>query len=286
MPIAKAHRRATTTTTKKYANRKRQKKINKFIIIVIFFVRCIFQCLPLFSMQISHRTFTMNCVSLSHMNFIEKKERNTLYHSVLGRISFSLDKNRSLRLRRLHANEYTNKCDRTEGQKRNLWNKKYDWEKFACKYIDACVCALKDEIHFERRKRCHQMEYKHIFTIQSVGHHSGHFCWRTMWWWYKSISIQKKRGRRRWQRDNGDSQISHNILLAFIPSNHSTHLWNFRSFWMRKILLSNGFYLHQMKDTKIDFTTDSSRRRIKDGTFIWRTPFVLLIIAKTMQTNK
>lgn len=98
--------------------------------------------------------------------------------------------------------------------------------------VDVSVC-LKDEIHFEWWKKCHQMEYKHIFTTQSVGHHFGHFCWRTMWW-YNSITIIQE---RRTTTMTTVIRISCDILYAatlFPIPNRSTHLWNFRTFWMRK----------------------------------------------------
>lgn len=221
------------------------------------------------------------------MNFIEKKERNTLYHSLLGRISFSLDENRSLRLRRLHANEYTNKCDRTEGQKQNLWNKKYDWEKFACKYIDACVCVLQKTKFISSEEKDAIKWNTSIFSQLNplaiiLGIFVGEQCDDDT----RVLAFKRNED----DDDDNETTVIRKYLITFCSLSSLQiirHICEiFGHFECAKILLSNGFYLHQMKDTKIDFTTDSSRRRIKDGTFIWRTPFVLLIIAKTMQTNK
>lgn len=54
-------------------------------------------------------TFTMNCVSLFHMNFMEGKKKKHFVSFWLGRISFYFRRIVLLRLLRLHANEYTKK---------------------------------------------------------------------------------------------------------------------------------------------------------------------------------
>lgn len=149
-----------------------------------------------------------------------------------------------------------------------------------------CVC-------FKRRNSFRAEKKMPSNGIQAYFHNS--IRWPSFWAFLLENNVmmiqeyQHSKETRRTTNDN-ETTVIRKYLVTFCSLSSPQiirHICEiFGHFECAKILLSNGFYLHQMKDTKIDFTTDSSRRRIKDGTFIWRTPFVLLIIAKTMQTNK
>lgn len=124
--------------------------------------------------------------------------------------------------------------------------------------ICECVRMFRRRNSFRTTKKCHQMEYKHIFTTQSVGHHFGHFCWRTMWR-YNSIIIIQRTGTTATATAATTTttviRISCNILFGH-PQNRSAHLWNFRPFWMRKDFTEMVFTsASNEKDPKIDFTT-------------------------------
>lgn len=119
-----------------------------------------------------------------------------------------------------------------------------------------CVCVrvcLEDEIHFERKEKCHQMEYKHIFTTQSVGHHFGHFVREQCDDDTRVLSFKRNDD----EDDDNQTTVIRKYLVTFYllppPKSFDTFV-KFSVILNAQRFYSNGFYLHQMKDLKIDFT--------------------------------